>query len=104
MPIELKSNTFVPNVKTHGNSKLVAVDTREKPGTGGYPLGYNGYVLLTVDNETLEMAYHDVHSKILSEKWVADIGTGTIKGTITPPPHSVLLIPEKGKTWHDAVK
>lgn len=104
MPIEIKADEFQRNTAGYGASSLVMVDTRQKPNTKDCPLGYNGYVLLSLTDKNLEVSYHDEHSKIFSESWEADLATGKIKGTITPPPGSMLLKTEHGKTWKDAVK
>lgn len=85
MPVELASSSFKPNNSKSGASKLVMVDTRMQPGTHSYPLGYNGYVVLEIKEERLEIGYFDVHGKLFSESWLADIRTGTITGSINPP-------------------
>ncbi len=101
MPIEL--NTFARNSNSHGNSKLVMVDTRVQPGSDTYPLGYNGYTVLTLKNEQLEIGYFDVNGKLFSELWTADIATGDIKGSIDIPDTTALKTVDN-KPWTDAVK
>jgi len=101
MPIEL--NTFERNSNSHGNSKLVMVDTRPQPGSDTYPLGYNGYTVLTLQNEQLEIGYFDVNGKLFSESWTADITTGDIKGSIDIPDTTTLKTVDN-KPWTDAVK
>lgn len=100
MPVEYQSKEFTLNTKAHGYSKLVFVDRRPRVDEPDCHLGFNGYVMLTVDNEKLEIAYHDVNSKLMHEHWVADITTGSITGKIESP----ALKPEQGKVWNDAVK
>ena len=103
MPVELQSDEFMLNPKTSGYSKLVMVDERERVNLPGCRLGFNGYVMLNVDDDKLEIAYHDVNGKILAENWVADITAGTIQGTITGSSFPGLQ-PVPGKLWHHAVK
>jgi hypothetical protein len=103
MPIELSTISFTRSTKSHGNSKLVMVDTRAQPGTEAYPLGYNGYVVLTIKNEELEIAYFDTNGQLFSETWMADIASRSINGKICDPV-SVHLKTVDNKEWNDAVK
>jgi len=103
MPIELDTKEFQYDNKSFGVEKLVMVDRRKKPGTGSYPLGYNGYVMLTLAADTLEISYHDQTGRLFSESWKASLETGLISGTITPPTNPEMLPTEPGKNWDDAV-
>lgn len=103
MPIELNTDSFKRTSKNHGNSKLVMVDTRQQPGTESYPLGYNGYVVVSVNNERLEIGYFDVNGKLFSETWTADKLLGTINGEIALPASTALKTVDS-KPWTDAVK
>ncbi|HEY4328064.1 MAG TPA: metallophosphoesterase [Mucilaginibacter sp.] len=103
MPIELNVNTFNRSEGAKGNSKLVMVDTRTKTGTESYPLGYNGYVVVSVKDKELEVAYFDTDGKLFSESWEANLESGNIKGSIDVPVSSRLKTVD-GKAWEDAVK
>jgi len=103
MPIEITTGAFNRCEKNHGDSKLVMVDTREQPGTADYPLGYNGYVVLSLKNEQLEIGYFDVGGKLFSESWTADINTGNIKGSIDVPASTQLKTVDN-KAWSAAVR
>jgi hypothetical protein len=102
MPIELNTSTFNRSESTHGNSKLVMVDTRAKDGTDGHPLGYNGYAMISIKEKELEIAYFDVEGKLFSESWIVDLQSGIIKGSIKIPPLTKLKTVD-GKEWAAAV-
>ena len=101
MPVELKSKGFEMNEKTHGASKLVMVDTRTKPGTEKYPLGYNGYALVKIQDDALSIEYYDAVNLLLTEKWKVD-ADGLITGSVIPDP-SFAVSPMPGKTWSQMV-
>jgi hypothetical protein len=103
MPVELTSSSFNRCEGQLGASKLVMVDDRMQPGTHAHPLGYNGYVVLSLKEERLEIGYFDVQGKLFSESWLADIRTGNITGSIDPPGTAGLKT-EGGRPWSDAVK
>jgi len=102
MPIQLYGDGFKIDKKTHGYDKLVLADKRVRQPNGDFPLGYNGYAVLTLDNDALEIGYHDVDKKVLSESWTVDIKTGIIKGEIHKPTDSKLG-PAEHKALSDAV-
>jgi hypothetical protein len=104
MPIELDAKEFKRDPDSHGAAKLVMVDQRKKPGTGSYPLGYNGYVMLELSGDALEVSYHDQTGMLFSENWKANMVTGEITGSISPPVNPALWPTEPGKNWDDAVK
>ena len=103
MPIELNTKSFKRLKSAHGDTKLVMVDTRVKKGTLSYPIGYNGYVVLLLKNEQLEIGYYDEEGKLFSETWAADIQSGNIKGSIDVPGITALKTVD-GKVWGDAVR
>jgi hypothetical protein len=100
MPVELE--TFNMNEKLAGYSKLVMFDGRERPGTSDYPLGYNGYTVLKLQDENLGIEYYDINGFLLSESWKVDY-QGEIMGNISVPPDCPIG-PINGKNWFDAVK
>jgi predicted phosphodiesterase len=103
MPVEVSTAEFARNNKTHGNTKLLMVDDRVRPNTNAFPLGLNGYVVVTLNNEQLEIGYFDVNEKLFSETWTADIEAGTVKGAIDVPASTKLKTVD-GKPWDAAVK
>jgi hypothetical protein len=102
MPIQLYGDAFKIDKSTHGYDKLVLADKRVRQQNGGCPLGYNGYALLTLDDEKLDIGYHDVDKLVLSESWTVDIKTGAIYGEIHKPDGSELETIEN-KALSDAV-
>ncbi len=78
MPVELKGKSFELNDKTKGCSKLVMVDNRQRSGTDDYPLGHNGYALIEIKNEELQIRYYDEENLLLTENW--NCTEGIIKG------------------------
>ena len=100
MPVELKD--FKRKEKNNGFKKLVMVDDRPMDGTEGYPLGYNGYVIIRISGPWLRIEYHDKKDLLFAEEWTSD-GKGGMTGKIIQPPHPRLKT-EPGKTWEDAVK
>ncbi|HEY4966630.1 MAG TPA: metallophosphoesterase [Puia sp.] len=85
MPVELNSKSFQINENTKGASKLVMVDTRPKPGTEKYPLGYNGYAIIKIQGSALSIEYYDTRNLLLTERWTVDLN-GVITGTAFPDP------------------
>ena len=102
MPVELEAREFEQTTKNYGHKKLVAVDKRTRVHEPGCHLGYNGYALLQLDAEVLNISYHDTEEKVLSEKWTADLKTGIIKGEIKNSDVKGLeLLP--GQAWQNIV-
>jgi hypothetical protein len=102
MPVELEEKAFERSTTKHGYNKLVMVDTRTRVNTPGCHLGFNGYALIALDNDVLEIEYYDVNGKIIAEKWIANLQTGILKGYIDESQIKGLM-PEKEKKWQDAV-
>lgn len=101
-PVQVKAKQFTLDPGKKGHGSLVAIDKRTQQILKGTELGFNGYVLLTIDNDTLRLDYHDTNNRLLTEEWVADTQAGTLRGTITPTSGDYLsLAPEKN--WPDAV-
>lgn len=101
MPVELHSKSFLMNENAKGFSRLVMVDTRPKPGTEKYPLGYNGYALIKIRDAELSIEYYDAENILLTERWMVD-ADGVITGSVSPDPHFAVL-PVSGKTWNGMV-
>jgi hypothetical protein len=97
MPVELKSKSFQIKDSAKGATRLVMVDTREKPGTEKYPLGYNGYALVKIRKAQLSIEYYDAAHLLLTENWTVD-AAGAITGSVNPDP-SFAVSPVPGKTW-----
>jgi predicted phosphodiesterase len=102
MPVEITSNEFKKDPANHGYHKLVVVDERKRPCDSTNPLGYNGFVQLSLSNHQLQINYRDSKQLLVTETWSADNANGTIAGKINP--RNNLLKPQKGKVWDDAVK
>ncbi|WP_121356042.1 metallophosphoesterase family protein [Flavisolibacter nicotianae] len=76
MPIEFNRAFKLDNGK-NGFSKLAVVDNRRKQGS---PFGYNGYALLSLQGNRLNIDYYDHHEQIVGEEWLSS--NGTIKGHV----------------------
>ncbi|MEO8446441.1 MAG: metallophosphoesterase [bacterium] len=78
MPVEL--NCEVKKEKAKLNS-LVLYDDRKNTELKDVEIGYNGFVILKINNDILRAEYFDIHDELLfSEEWKADISTGNITG------------------------
>jgi hypothetical protein len=100
MPVEIASSTFTRNPSKSGDRHLVIVDDRQRTNAGGTTLGYNGYAVLKLDGDQLEITYCDAYQPLLTETWVS--AGGKLLGQIQPL-HSNLK-PVPGRQWDDAVK
>lgn len=92
MPVELKvdGGTKRPknnNPKSPENRNLVLFDQRWRENiNGNIPIGHNGYVIITLQQEKLAIKYYDDNDRkptgrlILEENWVVDNTTGKITG------------------------
>jgi hypothetical protein len=101
MPVELTSSSFKKSNSAKGLSKLVMVDTRKRPGTEDYPLGFNGYALIKIREAKLSIEYHDVNERLLTETWTVN-GQGHITGAVYPEPSFAKCL-EDGKNWNQMV-
>jgi len=102
-PVEIESRSFKKSSRKQGFDKLVAYDKRKKTKIGKTTIGYNGYALLKIRDSELRIEYYDQENYLFSEKWIADINTGDIKGVMEIPTDCPLK-PEQEKTWEDACK
>jgi predicted phosphodiesterase len=101
MPVEVTSGEFKKDPRNHGHGKLVTVDERKRPCDSPTPLGYNGFVHLSLAGNQLQINYRDNQQLLLTETWRANKATGEISGEINPVDN--LLAPQRGKSWQDAV-
>jgi len=102
MPIELKGKSFIKSAKAKGSSKLIMADTRQKTGTDDYPLGHNGYALISILNEILKIGYYDEDNLLLEETWKAD-ESGEIKGIEVNVDPSFKKCIEPDKSWEQMI-
>jgi hypothetical protein len=98
MPVEVSSAAFTPSADMSGYPTLVAVDTRIRPTDDHLSLGYNGYVMLRLQQETLCIEYRDRERLLLTERWEAE--DGSIRGAVEVPADCPL---KPLKPWQDAV-
>ena len=70
------------------NRNLVLYDSRKRQVlNGNIPLGYNGYLIMTLQANNMTITYFDDNNlaetsrKILEEKWTIDNTTGALTGT-----------------------
>ncbi len=103
-PIELDAKAFQKDSKQKGFKALVAFDDRERKIAEDTKtrLGHNGYVVLTLDNGTLDLASYDETNCLVTETWTVDRQTGGIRGQIQPTPGCALSL-AANKDWSDAV-
>lgn len=92
MPVELdkRNGAKVPkdtNPVAEANRKLVLYDNRKRETiNGNIALGHNGYLLLRLQGENLNIDYYDDNDRkqagrlVLSESWRIDITTGELMG------------------------
>ncbi len=102
-PIEIDTVNFKPDAQKRGYNALVAVDKRCQKVVKNRKLGFNGYVLLTLNGPALTLDYYDQASYLLTETWTADLTTGTSHGAIQVTPANKLEL-VTGKSWQDAVR
>lgn len=95
MPIELKG--FKQDSGKQGFSKLAMVDTRETEAGSG--LGFNGYALLRLNGDALEIEYRDKNGALATERWLhSDVG---IKGSLIQVSEALRTESFKeGKQWN----
>lgn len=103
-PVELDAKAFQKAAKQKGFKALVAFDDRERKIVKDTKtrLGHNGYVVLTLDDEALEIASYDETNRLVTETWTVDRQTGVIQGHIEPTPGCALALADH-KDWSDAV-
>jgi hypothetical protein len=77
MPIDLEKN---PEKIKEEKGDLVLYDNRFRKKIKDTNLGHNGYAILTIKNEILEIEYFDETKLLVSETWVYNQTTLTIEG------------------------
>ena len=102
-PIEINKKTFIPSSSKKGFSKLVGYDRREQKKLRDKSIGFNGYLLLSLDNEHLKISYYDNDCFLLSENWTVNLDNGQMDGQIEISPESKLTLANK-RVWNDAVE
>jgi predicted phosphodiesterase len=114
-PIEINKKSFKPSSSKKGSSKLVGYDRREqkklryklkcrlKNKFKEKSIGFNGYLLLSLDNEHLTISYYDNDNFLLSEYWTVNLSSGQLAGKIEVPADNKLTL-ANDSVWNDAVK
>lgn len=102
-PIEINAKNFTTNARKKGYPALVAFDKRPQKAVKNTQLGFNGYVVLKLNQEKLSLSYYDSLNYLLTETWTADSQTGAIRGEFPETPDSKLQL-VNGKSWVDAVR
>lgn len=102
-PVEVSSPNFTTDAKKNGYQALVAVDDRLQKTINGRELGYNGYVVLKLNQATLRLDYYDNTDYLFTEQWTANNQTGRIEGTLPGTPTDKLKL-ALNKSWAEAVK
>lgn len=78
MPVELVKD--IPSEKIIKKKPLVLFDNRLRETIDGIKVGFNGYLMLNIEINNLEIEYYDQVKKVLTEKWTVDNKTGILKG------------------------
>ncbi|HEV7333091.1 MAG TPA: metallophosphoesterase [Flavisolibacter sp.] len=99
-PVALYNKKFNRSARKKGFAHLVAVDERFQKKIRNTDLGFNGYAVLSLQGNTLSIAYHDHQRHLLTERWEANIHTGQPTGSIQVP--SPAPFPPQ-RSWADAV-
>ena len=102
-PVEISTAHFTPDPRKNGYPALVAFDNRFQKVVKNKQLGFNGYAVVKLNEAVLTLSYYDNLQYLLTEKWTADVETGTLRGEMLALPEVKLEV-VNGKTWADAVQ
>lgn len=69
-----------PNKERAETDKLVLYDNRCRTTIGKLDIGHNGYALLKLSNENLQVEYYDEKSLLVTERWMYDSTINEIIG------------------------
>lgn len=102
-PVEIEGKSFQLSDKLKGYSKLVAVDRRRNKAVKDVPVGFNGYAVIKLKDDTLHIEYHDSDSHnrdnpgpLVVESWQVELATGDLQGQIKEcQPGLLTFAPEK---------
>jgi hypothetical protein len=109
-PVEIDGKSFELSKKLKGAEKLVAVDRRRNKKVKDVAVGFNGYAVIILKDDRLQIEYHDSDSHnrdnlgpLVVETWQANLSTGDITGEINECQPGLLTY-SSGKSLNDAVK
>ena len=103
MPVELEKEDWKPDPDDTKEFNLVFHDNRERKRIKKTRIGHNGYTVMQLNNEKIEIEYKDENTWLFRESWEVDLNTGTINALNVETNQNVPLT-LCSDTFSDAVK
>ena len=109
-PVEINGKSFQLKDSLKGYGRLVAVDRRRSKKVQDVEVGFNGYAVVKLKDDELQIEYHDSDSHnrdnpgpLVVETWKVNLASGDIQGQIIECQKGLLTY-SQGKTLADAVR